>query len=62
MNGTLYMAHKNFHTKPCAFTALDTHSAYKSMFSQAKTTKDIHANKVQTTPPPHPESAQIDNS
>ena len=38
------MAHKNFHTKSCVFTAPDTHSAYRP--SQAKTTKDIHANKM----------------
>ena len=28
MNGNLYTAHKNFHTKPCVFTAPDALSGY----------------------------------
>ena len=32
MNENVYIAHKkSFHTNPCVFTALDTHSVYKRM-------------------------------
>ena len=30
MNKILYTAHKNFHTKPCVFTAPDTHIPYQT--------------------------------
>ena len=29
----LYMAHKNFHGKPCLSTAPDTHTAYTQAFT-----------------------------
>ena len=39
------MAHENIRTKPCVFTAPDTHTAYMYIqLSQAKTTTDVHAN------------------
>ena len=41
MNENSYIAHKNFHTKPCVFTTQDAHSAYMKLVSshKLKTTK-----------------------
>ena len=48
------MGHENIHTKMCVFTVPDAHNAYMlpCRLSQAKTTKDIHTNKVCNNPPP----------
>ena len=59
----IYMAYKNFYTKPCVSTSPDTQSIHVGSH-KLKLAKDIHTTKVQTAPPHQapPESVAIHSS
>ena len=54
------MVPKNFHTKPCVFTAPDAHSAYLQVFTSWKLPKTFIPIDHTTTPtPPHTQERQL---